>query len=168
MSLGAKKSAAETSFDEALTDFREFLLSQKLFTQLIWIFSEDVIFEAEHIYIKTPISNKNEALAKDCYELGQKRNFGISLQAFCLFESQLCCYIYLPENDIDDQYSLMSNAALKYSVRTNLKEAESVSNVLKWKMMKLQNPKSNSFCKDNHIPSRISLMPEFRVYAPTI
>jgi hypothetical protein len=73
----------------------------------------------------------------------------------------------LPEDDLDAQYSLMSNEALKYSVRTNLKEAKAVSNILKWKMLTLQNPKSNSFCIDNHIPSRISLLPEFRVYAPT-
>ena len=69
MNLGTKKSVVETSFDEALDDFKEFLLSQKISTDLIWIFSEDVIFQNEHIYIKAPISNKNEALAKDCYEL---------------------------------------------------------------------------------------------------
>ncbi len=167
MSLETNKLLAETSFDNALDGFREFLLSQKLPTDLIWIFCEDVIFQDDHTFIKTPVFNENESFARDCYELGQKRNFGISLHAFCLFESQPCCYIYLPEDNLDAQYLRMSNQSLKYSVKTNIKEAKTVSNILKWKMLKLQNPKSNSFCIDNHIPSRISLLPKFRVYDST-
>lgn len=161
-------SVADTSFDEALDDFRQFILSQKLPAQLIWIFSEDVIFQNEHIFIKTPVFGENALFARKCYELGQKRNFGVSLQGFCLFESQLCCYIYLPEDEVDAQYSLMSKETLKYSVRTNLIEAQPVSNILEWMMLNLKNPESNSFCIDNHIPSRISFLPEFRIYAPKI
>lgn len=163
MSLGTKKQVADTPFDEALDDFREFLLSQELSADLIWIFSEDVIFQGESIFIKTPLSNENERRAKDCYELGQRRDFGIWLQAFCLFKSQPCCYIFLPENDLDSQYSLMSNESLKYSVWNNLKEAKPVSNILNWKITRLLNKKSHLFCSEIHIPSKFSLLPEFRV-----
>jgi hypothetical protein len=167
MSLETKKSIANTSFDEALDNFREFLLSQGLSTNVIWMFCEDVIFQSDHIFVKTPVSIENELRAEDCYKLGQKRNFGIALQAFCLFESKICCYIYLPEDDIDAQYSLMSNEVLKYGVRANLKDAEPTSSLLKWKVMKLLNPKLHFSNFDNHMPSKVSLLPEFKGFAPT-
>ena len=161
MSLATRKQVADTPFDESLDDFREFLFGQGLSTDLIWLFSEDVIFQDEAVFIKTPHSITNEDRAKDCYELGQKRNFGISLQAFCSFQSQLCCYIYLPEDDLDAQYSLMSNEAVKYSVWNNLKEAQSISSVVKWKIMRLRNYKeSNHFSSLAHIPSKFSLLPD--------
>src|SRR5256885_6286733 len=120
MTLDSGKSVADTSFDEALDSFREFLSGQGLSTDLVWVFREDVIFQRERTFIKTPVPVENETRARACYELGQKRDFGINLQAFCLLESRPCCYILLPEDDLDAQYLLMSNISLKLSVWTNL------------------------------------------------
>jgi hypothetical protein len=163
MTTGSGKSVADTSFDEALDSLREFLSGQGLSTHLIWVFREDVIFQGERIFIKTPWPAENEARARACYELGQKRGFGVNLKAFCLLESRPCCYILLPEDDLDAQYLLMSNISLKLSVWTNLRNAESISNPVKWLALKLMNPKSQFSGFDDHIPSKRSLLPEYRV-----
>lgn len=148
MTTGSGKSVAETSFDEALLRFREFLSGQGLSTGVAWVFHEDVIFQRERIFIKTPIPAENEIRARACYESGQKRDFGINLQAFCLLESRPCCYILLPEDGLDAQYLLMSNISLKLSVWTNLRKAEPISNLLKWQALKLWNRKAqlSRFC----------------------
>jgi hypothetical protein len=163
MTVGSGTSVADTPFDEALDSFREFLSGQGLSTDLVWVFREDVIFQRERIFIKTPVPAENESRARACYELGQKRDFGINLKAFCLLESRPCCYILLPEDDLDAQYLLMSNISLKLSVWTNLRKAESISNPVKWLALKLMNRKSQSSSPDDHIPSKRSLLPEYRV-----
>ena len=163
MTIGSGKSVTDTSFDEALDSFREFLSGQGLSTDLAWVFLEDVIFQDERIFIKTPIPSENETRAQACYELGQRRDFGINLQAFCLLESRPCCYILLPEDDLDAQYHLMSNIALKLSVWTNLRKAKSISNPIKWLALKLINRKSQFSSFDDHMPSKHSLLPEYRI-----
>jgi hypothetical protein len=163
MTTESGKSVADTSFDEALDSFKGFLSGQGLSTDLAWVFCEDVIFQRERIIIKTPIPAENETRVRACYELGQKRDFGMNLQAFCLLESRPCCYILLPGDDLDAQYFLMSNNALKVSVWTKLREAESVSNPVKWQALKLLNRKSRFSNPNNHIPSKNSLLPEYRL-----
>ena len=154
---------AETSFDEALDSFKDFLSGQGLSTDVACVFREDVIFQREGIFIKTPIPAENESRARACYELGQKRAFGINLHAFCLLESRPCCYMILPEDDLDAQYLLMSNTSLKMSVWTNLREAESISSPGKWLVLKLINQKLRFSSPDDHIPSKHSLLPEYRI-----
>jgi len=163
MAVGYGKLVADTFFDEALISFKEFLSGQGLATDLVWVFREDVIFQRERIFIKSPVPAENESRARACYELGQKRDFGINLQAFCLLESHPCCYILLPEDDLDAQYLLMSNISLKLSVWTNLRNAESISNPMKWLALKLMNRRSQFSSPDDHIPSKGILLPEYWV-----
>jgi hypothetical protein len=163
MTTGSGKSVTDTSFDEALGSFREFLSGQELSTDVAWVFREDVIFQGERIFIKTPVPAENESCARACYELGRKRNFGVNLQAFCLLESRPCCYVLLPEDDLDAQYLLMSNISLKLSVWTNLRKAESTSNPVQWLALKLMNRRAQFSSPDDHIPSKHSLLPEYQV-----
>ena len=161
MTIGSGKLVADTPFEEASTDFREFLTSQGLSTNLVWVFREDVVFQREHIFIKSPVSAKNELRAQACYELAQKRNFGVSLRAFCLLEDCPCCYIVLPENDDDAGRMLMSKAAVKYVAVTNLSKAEPILNSAKWLMLRLLNRKSHVGGFDEYIPSKYSLLPDY-------
>lgn len=163
MNIGSGETIADTPFDEAIDVFRAFLSDQRLSPDLIWVFREDVIFRHERILIRTPVPTGNEGRAMACYELGQKRGFGVNLHAFCLLESRPCCYTILPEDDTDAQHLLMSGATLKCSVWTNLKEAAAISNSLKWLALGLFNRRSHSFSAEAHIPSKHSLLPECRV-----
>ena len=145
---------AETSFDQAVAYFRQFLSNEGLRCELTWLFREDVVFEDDRILIKTPIATENPRLAADSYELGRQRNFGVCLHGFCLFQSRLCCYVILPEDDLDGERMLMSNVAVKYSVASNLREAQAVE----------RSVASSTFGFDgfnSHIPSKRTLLPDF-------
>jgi hypothetical protein len=161
MTTGSGKSVADTPFEEALADFKEFLSSQGLSTKVIWVFREDVVFQPERIFIKLPIPTENESRAQACYELAQRRNFGVSLRAFCLLETHPCCYIVLPENDGDAGRMLMSKAAVKCVAVTNLIEAEPVLNPAKWLTLRLLNRKSHVGGFDEYIPSKYNLLPDY-------
>jgi hypothetical protein len=163
MTIGSGKSMADTSFDEALDSFREFLSNQGLSTNLLWIFREDVIFQGARIFIKTPVPLGNEPCARACYELGQKRDFGINIQAVCLLESRPCCYIVLPEDDVAAMRMLIPKVAVKYLVLTDMTKAEPVSNPIKWRMLRLLNRKSHIGGFHEYIPSKYTLLPEYRV-----
>jgi hypothetical protein len=151
----------DTPFAEATDSFRQFLADEGLSPNLRWVFREDVVFQRGRVAIRTPLPANNEIRAEACYELGRERDFGITLQAFCLLESRPCCYVVLPIDDTDAERMLVSNAAVKYLIRTDLAEAEPISNPLKWLMLRLLNRKSHINSFDDHIPSRFSLLPEF-------
>ncbi len=151
----------DTSFAEAVSSFKEFLSGQGLSSDFRWVFREDVIFQQGHILIRTPLPAGNESRAEACYELGRERDYGVVLKAFCLLESRPCCYIVLPTDNIDAQHMLVSNVAVKYIIRTDLAEAEPISNPLKWYVLRLLNRKSHILSFDDHIPSRYSLLPGF-------
>lgn len=147
---------AETSFAEATDYFKQFLSSQGLSVDLVWLFREDVIFEGDRFLIKVPVPRENDEIAATCYELGRKRNFGVGVHAFCSFQSRLCCYIVLPGDDLDGQYMLMSNVAVKYSVVSNLREAESIVD-----HNRHGDSPADGF--NSHIPSKRTLLPEYPV-----
>ncbi len=147
---------AESSFGQATDYFRTFLSSQGLSDDLMWLFREDVIFQGNRILIKVPVPPENDEVAAKCYELGRERNFGVGLHAFCSFQSRLCCYIVLPEDDLDGQYMLMSDVAVKYSVVSNLREAESIVD-----HNKRGDSPADGF--NSHIPSKRTLLPHYPI-----
>ena len=156
------KPANETSFEEAQAYFKDCLSNNGVSSDLLWVFREDVIFLYDRIFIRTPVPIENEIRAKACYELGQKRDFGVNLHGFCLLDPLLCCYLALPKDDLESQYMLMSNVAVKYSWRTELPEAKSISNALMWRIRAWQSSRARFSHFDDHIPSKYSLLPEYR------
>jgi hypothetical protein len=156
------KSVAETSFEEARAYFKDSLSNNGVPSDLLWVFREDVIFLYDRIYIRTPVPTENESLARACYELGQKREFGINLLGFCLLDSRLCSYIAIPQDDLDAQAMLMSKEGVKYSWRTELREAQAISNSLKWRIRAWQSSRARFSRFDNHVPSKRSLLRKHR------
>ena len=99
------------SFDEAKQFFQNFLSEQGLSSDLLWVFGEDIICLPKRFLIKVPLPAENESFAEVCYNIGRERDFG--------------------------QYSLMGNHSVKYSVRTDLINAEAVANPLLWQTYRL-------------------------------
>jgi hypothetical protein len=145
---------AETSFDQAVCYFRQFLSNEGLPCELTWLFREDVLFQGDRIMIRMPIATENSRLAADSYELGRQRKFGLCLHGFCLFQSRLCCYVMLPEDDLDGERMLMSNVAVKYSAASNLREAQPVE-------ISVASSSAGFDGFDSHIPSKRTLLPDF-------
>jgi hypothetical protein len=99
----------DTPFNKAQDAFKDFLKKQGLPVDLLWLFCEDVISESGEYLIRVPSITRNEKLAEECYELGRNRGFGVALHRFCLLDKRVCCYIQLPEDDLDSQHKLMSD-----------------------------------------------------------
>ena len=144
----------ETSFDQAVSYFRQFLSNEGLHCELTWLFREDLLFEGDRILIRTPIATENSRLAADSYELGRQRGFGVCLYGFCFFQSRLCCYVMLPQDDLDAERMLMSNVALKYSLASSLREGEPIG-----RSVTSSNSGFDGF--NSQIPSKRTLLPDF-------
>lgn len=122
----------QDNFVNAKQYFQKFLVEQGLSSDLLWVFGEDVICLPKRFLIRGPLPAENESFAEACYNIGRERDFGICLHAFSLLDSRPCCYVQLPEDDLDAQYSLMGNLHVKCSVRTDLINAEPITNPLLW------------------------------------
>lgn len=125
------------SFDEAKQFFQNFLSEQGLSSDLLWVFGEDIICLPKRFLIKVPLPAENESFAEICYNVGRERDFGICLHAFCLLDGRPCCYVWLPEDDLDAQYSMMGNLSLKCNVRNDLTNAEPIDSFLAWQAHRL-------------------------------
>ena len=148
------------NFYEAQSEFKNLLVREGRSSNLLWLFREDVIFLFARVFVRIPVPAENETRMAACYELGKKRGFGLNLHGFCLLDSQLCCYVVLPKDDLDSQYMLMAPNAIKYSFRDELPEAESVRNPVLWKFRAWQSKQARFSHFDDHMPSRASLLPE--------
>jgi hypothetical protein len=90
------------SFQDAQSHFKEWVARDGCAADLLWLFREDVIFLFDRVFIKKPVSGDNESRMAACYELGQERGYGLNLNGFCLLDSQLCCYVALPKDDLEE------------------------------------------------------------------
>ena len=120
------------NFSEAKQLFQNFLFEQGLSSDLFWVFGEDIVCLPKRFLVKVPLPAENEALAEALFDIGVERDFGLGLQAFCLLDGRSCCYVQLPGDDLDAQYSLMGNHSVKYSVRSDLINAEPIASSLLW------------------------------------
>ena len=125
------------SFNEAVKQLKDFLISQNLSPELLWVFREDIVWRKQRILIKEPLPQENESVAESLYESGRQRELGIRLETLCLLGSRPCCYIWLPKDQMDAEYALLLMSNFIISVPTDLKRAESVRSPLIWRAHKL-------------------------------
>ena len=144
------------SFLESKQDFQRFLSKQGLSSEVLWIFREDLVCLQNRFLVRVPLPEKNEISAETLFDIGREQNFGICLHAFCLLDGKVCCYVQMPNDDLDSQYSLMSNECVKFSVRTNLIDAEPVTNFLLWQFYRLVEKFSDTgYSVPENLPHRI-------------
>jgi hypothetical protein len=147
------------NFHEAKQFFQNFLSEQGLSSDLLWVFGEDIICLPKRFLIKVPLPAENESFAEVCYNIGLERNLGLCLHAFCLLDGRPCCYIELPKDDLDAQYSLMGNLSLKCSVRNDLINAEPIDSFLVWQTYRLSEKFSDPrFSTLDKLPFRKALL----------
>lgn len=100
-------------FTDAAEQFRSFIDSQGHDADIAWIFRQDVVELGGQIFVRQPLLN-NESLVEAKYEEGVERGLGVSLQVFCWLDGRPLCYIWLPEDQVDADYRMLSG--LKMSV----------------------------------------------------
>ena len=132
----------ETSFSEAVEEFRKFLANNDLPTDICWVFRENVFsrnteFYETDFWIKLPIPYENEKLAEIQYKIGQKKGLGLSISAFAICKNQVCCSLIIPKDQEDSEFLFMSPEYLKFSFLTEMPIAQVVNNSLQWTIFKL-------------------------------
>jgi hypothetical protein len=120
------------AFNEAVHQFQEFLISQNVSSDLLWVFREDASSHKRRILIKEPLPPENIRAIESLYERGTERGLGVRLEALCLLDYRPCCYIWLPEDEVDASYAVLSG--LKMAMPVDLLAARSVRNALAWRI----------------------------------
>lgn len=117
-------------FREAAQEFSAFLESQWAFPDLLWVFREDVCQRGRRFFVRFPVPEENKGIAEKLYDQGVERGLGVRLEALCLLGSRTCCYVWLPSDEVDASYAMLSG--LKFSVPTSPEVAQPVRSGLSW------------------------------------
>lgn len=133
---------SEISFELAVEQFREFLADNGLPTELLWVFKEDVFCKNGDTYgtdfwLKLPLPDENEKIAKTLFKIGKTRDLGIAISGYARCEGKICCGLILPLNEEEFGYMMMSKQYMKYTFVIDMPEAKAVKSTLKWKMFSL-------------------------------
>ena len=88
-------------FEEAVKESQWFIANQRLSTDLLWVFREDLSSFKRRILIKEPLPKDNREMAAALYKWGCQEKNGIRLEILCLLGAKLCCYVWVPR-DMDE------------------------------------------------------------------
>jgi hypothetical protein len=153
---------AETAFAEAVKEFKDFLAKNNQPTEILWVFLEDTLYPnvkstEKHFRLKLPLPEENEKRAEKLYRIGQQRNLGICLSAFALCEGKVCCAVFIPKDELDSEYMLMSPEYLKFTCVINMPVAEAVTSAFRWKLFSLLPFKYRQGNASGYLPSKKDL-----------
>lgn len=147
------------SFETMINSLNNFLAEENCSKNLVWIFREDVICYKKTVFIKYPICYKNSELAKEYYNFGKKNGLGIQLEVFCLLKNCPCCFVWVPKNQLDADYSMLSGVKMKIPI--TLLQAKTVTSNIFWKLLTwwitIAVAKNKNISFANEIPSRYLL-----------
>jgi len=121
-------------FGEAVRQFGGFLAGQGRSSDLLWVFREDVCWRNQQLLVKIPAPEENARHVESLYNLGVNRGLGVRLDVLCLLGSHPCCYVWLPSDEEDASYAMLSG--LKLSVPTEPMVAQAVESALLWRVYK--------------------------------
>lgn len=128
--MSAESKLQMPTFANAVEQYREFLVSQQISSQLLWVFREDVTSHKRRVFVKESLPPENEQIVARLYKIGCQRGLGVQLDVFCLLHSRPCCYILLPKDEFEAECKMIGG--LKLSVPTELIQARSVTSNFLW------------------------------------
>lgn len=137
-------------FAEAVQSFRRFLADQGCSDQIRWIWREDICSRRapgsqrswnRSVYVHLAGTSET-SLVERYYNSGLNRGPGLSLEVFCVAAGLSCCFVYVPEDEEDASYRMISG--LKLSVPTSPILAVAVRHSLLWMSLRLIIGTSNS------------------------
>src|ERR1041384_5628160 len=165
--FGFRKSlslVAETSFEDAEKQFKNFLAGNDLPGELLWLFKEDTYrrtrggsLDGAQFWVKLPLLYENDDLVKEMYRRGQTSGFGICFHAYALCKGQVCCGLIIPKDAGEAGDLQVPDKFLKFSFTADLAEAFPVESYLKWKMFGLFPAKYEPGNFFSHLPAKKNL-----------
>ena len=127
------------NFDDALMNFKQFLLSNKFSDEIVWTSPENALLaDNEGIYIKSRPKQYNDSHVRELFNAAIAQSRGILLAALCEMNQKTVCYAWVPADDFEAERNLMSKG-IKMSVPTDRRlRAIPVRNSLKWVYLSLK------------------------------
>lgn len=130
-------------FGEAVESFRRFLRNQGCNDTIRWLWREDICTRrapgSRRSWNRTVYVNltgpSQTSLVERYYDYGVRRNLGIALEVFCIAAGNPCCIVYVPEDETDASYRMLSG--LKLSVPTQPVLARGVTHPWLWASLRL-------------------------------
>lgn len=111
-------------FNEAVGNFREFLLKEGHSDKLLWVFRDDTWFKAiGDLVIRYPVPPENEELIRKVYEDAKAKELA-SISALATFRNQTVATIWFPKYEKEEVQGW--DIGLMLSIRNPLPEATSV------------------------------------------
>ena len=96
------------SFEEAVSQFQEFLRKNGWSTNLIWVEPTDLLLTGSPaIYVRLPVPAENLALAHKRFALGMSNGLGILFDTICELKNASCCFAWVPKNPTEQADHLM-------------------------------------------------------------
>ncbi|HKI31032.1 MAG TPA: hypothetical protein VKA46_04145 [Gemmataceae bacterium] len=83
-------------YDDALNAFLRFVGEQGFSTELMWVFREDVTNCRRRYWVRVPVPEANTTSARQHFELGRQRGFGVTLEVLCRLEGRSACFVSWP------------------------------------------------------------------------
>lgn len=121
-------------FSEAAREFSGFLVSQGVSAELLWVFREDVCWYRQRLLVKVPVPEENTSIVQALYERGVERGLGVRLEVLCVLAGRPCCYIWLPADEEDASYAMLTGLKMGLPIRPIV--AQPVNNGLRWRICK--------------------------------
>ncbi len=143
MTIEPKSKFVYPPFGEAIESFRRFLRDQGYSDRLRWLWREDICTRRapgsqrswnRRVYVNL-VGPSETSLVERYYNYGVGRNLGIALEVFCIAAGHSCCFVYVPEDETDATYRMLSG--LKLTIPTQPAVARGVTNPLLWTALRL-------------------------------
>jgi hypothetical protein len=143
-----------TEFDESLAKFQQFLETNGYPREVVWVTPDDLIVTGERlIYIRVPVSSKNEVQARTLFEQGTTRQMGVLFDTICVGGNETFCCAWVPPDEDQAERALMPKQ-LKLSAKVDKVGGTPVRSRLQWFLLRLrywkyQNLKNSLFWIEN-------------------
>ncbi|MDH3972718.1 MAG: hypothetical protein OEV42_00445 [Deltaproteobacteria bacterium] len=145
------------TFENAIQSFEGFLKSENKSQAIQWLFREDITTYKLKMWIKIPYFENHWEVAKKIYQLGLDRGFGIRIIQIGSINNDSLCYIWLPQDELDMDQSMMDHN-LKLSISQTNRGITPIKNSGFWNLIKWVNSKRGYNYLESDMPSRKSLM----------
>lgn len=131
----------QRNFDDAVSDYTEFLKKCGCPPRIIWVTAKDVLFtRSPHIYVKL-LKQSRAAEARREYEAGIASKLGAEFCMLCELNDASCCFAWFPRNRDEGQRMMMpEDGGLKMSALSagSIRRAKGIRNKLVWEILRMR------------------------------
>lgn len=107
-----------SSFNEALVGFQQFLEKNRYPREVVWVRPDDVLVSSKPvIYVKVPVPGDNQQSVRKLFELGISQRKGVLFDTLCEGDGVTFSYAWVPRDESEAEQALMPEG-LKMSAKT--------------------------------------------------